>query len=101
VNGYDNFSASGLYVWLERRVEPGTKLFAIVRLSTSSPETPAPRVAVRGIALGAEPQPDGTWGVAVRFTRYRFLSTYLLIAAKPAMPLDADKGIRSGGNPLP
>ena len=69
----DNFSASGLYVRLQRRIEPGTKLFAIVRVSTSSPEAPAPRVAVRGVVLRAEPQPDGTWGIAVRFTRYRVL----------------------------
>ena len=69
----DNFSASGLYVRLERRVECGTKLFAIVHISTSQPEVPAPCVAVRGVVLRAEPQPDGTWGAAVRFTRYRFL----------------------------
>ena|SRR5215813_429841 len=68
-----NFSASYLYVRLERRVDPGTKLFAVVRLSTSEPELPAPRVAVRGVVTHTEPQPDGTWGVAVRFTRHRFL----------------------------
>jgi len=67
------FSASYLYVRLERRVDPGTKLFAVVRLSTSEPELPAPRVAVRGVVTHTEPQPDGTWGVAVRFTRHRFL----------------------------
>ena len=58
--GLDNFIASGLYVRLERRIEPGTKLFAIVHVSTSSPEVPAPRVAVRGVVLRAEAQPDGT-----------------------------------------
>src|SRR5688572_7498432 len=69
----DSLSASGLYVRLERRVAPGTKLFAIVHISTSPPEVPAPHVAVRCVVLCVEPQPDGTWGVAVRFTRYRFL----------------------------
>ena len=69
----DNFSAGGLYVRLECRIEPGTKLFAIVHVSTSPLEGPAPRVAVRGVVLRAEPQPDATWGAAVRFTRYRFL----------------------------
>jgi PilZ domain len=69
----DNFSASGLYVRLQRRVDPGMKLFAIVRVSASGPEVPAPRVAVRGVVLRTEPQPNGTWGVAIRFTRYRFL----------------------------
>ena len=69
----DNLSASGLYVRLERRIEPGTKLFAIVHISMSPPEVPAPHVAVRGVVLRVEPLPDDTWGVAVRFTRYRFL----------------------------
>ena len=69
----DEFSATSLYVRLERRVEPGTKLFAIVRLSTSPPEVPGPCVAVRGVVLRTEPQPDGLWGIAVRFTRHRFL----------------------------
>ena len=69
----ESFSASGLCIRLERRVDLGTKLFALVRLSTSPPEVRAPCVAVRGSVLHAEPQPDGMWGVAVRFTRYRFL----------------------------
>jgi hypothetical protein len=69
----DKFSAADLYVRLERRVRPGTKLFAVVRLSTSPPEVPAPCVAVRSVVLGAVPQPDGTWGVTVGFTRHRFL----------------------------
>jgi PilZ domain len=69
----DNFSASGFRVRLERRVERGAKVFAIVRLSTSPPEVPAPRVAVRGVVLAVEPQPDGTWSVAVNYTRHRFL----------------------------
>jgi hypothetical protein len=44
------------------------KVFAIVRLSTSSPEVPAPRVAVRGVVLGVELQCDGTWTVVINFT---------------------------------
>ena len=69
----DDFSASGFRVRLERQVNPGTKVFAVVRLSTSAPEVPAPRVAVRGVVFSAEPQSDGTWRVAVTFTRHRFL----------------------------
>jgi hypothetical protein len=69
----DNFSASGFYVRLKRRVRSGAKLFAIVHVPMSPPEMPATRVAVRGEVLRVEPQPGGTWGVAVRFTRYRFL----------------------------
>jgi hypothetical protein len=70
----DNFSAGGLYLRLSRRVAPGAKLFAIVRLSTSqAPEVAAARVATRGILLRVEPQPAGVWGAAVAFTRHRFL----------------------------
>jgi PilZ domain len=69
----DNISASGFRVRLERHVKRGAKVFAIVRLSTSLPEVPAPRVAVRGVVLGVEPQDDGTWRVAVNFTSHRFL----------------------------
>jgi hypothetical protein len=69
----DNFSASGFRVRLERRVEHGAKVFAIVRLSTSPPDVPAPRVAVRGVVMSTEPQSDGTWIVTVNFTRHRFL----------------------------
>jgi hypothetical protein len=69
----DNFSATGFYGWLERRIKPGTKLCAIVHASTSSRKVPAPRVVVRGVVLPAEPQPDAMWGIAVRFSRHRFL----------------------------
>ena len=70
----DNFSAGGLYVRLPRRVEPGTKVFAVVRIATGLPSgTPGPRVAVRGVVLRTEPQPDGRYGLGVRFTRHRFL----------------------------
>jgi hypothetical protein len=69
----NDFSAFGFRVRLERQVNRGARVFAIVRLSTSAPEVPAPRVAVRGVVLSAEPQSDGTWHVAVTFTRHRFL----------------------------
>jgi len=68
----DNFSAGGLYVWLRRRLEPGAKLFAVVRLSRGLP-LPAPRVALRGVVRRLEPQSDGQYGVGVAFTRHRFL----------------------------
>ena len=70
----DDFSAGGLYVRLTRRVEPGAKFFAVVRIATGPPSgTPAPRVAVRGVVLRTVPQPDGRYGVGVQFTRHRFL----------------------------
>jgi hypothetical protein len=70
----DDFSASGLYVRLTRRVEPGAKFFAVVRIATGPPSgTLVPRVAVRGVVIHTEPQPDGRYGVGVQFTRHRFL----------------------------
>ena len=67
-------SAGGLYVRLRRRVEPGVKLFAVVRLATATDSAaPAPCVAVRGVVRRAEPQPDGTYGVRVACTHHRFL----------------------------
>jgi hypothetical protein len=70
----DNFSAGGLYVRLRERREPGAKRFAVIRLSTSPlAGAPAPRVAVQGVVLRVEPQPDGGYGVGVACTHYRFL----------------------------
>lgn len=79
-NGFDistvlaNFSARGLYLQLSERLEPGAKLFAIVRLGTTRDSAlRAPRVAVRGVVMRIDPKPDGRNGVAVRFTRHRFV----------------------------
>ena len=70
----DNLSAGGLYLRMTQHVEQSTELFVIVRLAiTTSLETIAPRVAIRGRVLRAEPQPGGICGVAVTFTRHRFL----------------------------
>jgi hypothetical protein len=69
----DNFSASGFYARLKRPVKSGTKLFAVVHLASSSGEVLAPRVAVRGVVLRAESRSGDTWGIALMFTRYRFL----------------------------
>lgn len=70
----ENLSSGGLYLRLPRRLEPGAKLSAVVRLSTAADqEAPAPRVAVQGVVLRVEPKLDGGTGVAVRFTRHRFL----------------------------
>jgi hypothetical protein len=70
----DDFSAGGLYVRLTRRVEPGTRFFAVLRIATGPPSgTSAPYVAVRGVVVRVEPQPDGRYGVGVQFTRHRFL----------------------------
>jgi c-di-GMP-binding flagellar brake protein YcgR len=70
----DNLSSTGLYLRLARMVAPGAALFIVVRLTVvPAQQVAAASVAVRGVVLRAELQLDGTWGVAVRFTRHRFL----------------------------
>ena len=70
----ENFSAGGLYLRLPERIEPGAKLFAVVHLSTAPvPEGPAPRVALRGVVVRVDLKADGECGVAIKFTRHRFL----------------------------
>ena len=67
----DNLSACGLYLRLQRPVEPGAHLLLVVRLSTV-PHA-GPRVALRGTVLRTEAYDDGRCGVAVAFDRHRFL----------------------------
>jgi hypothetical protein len=68
----DNIGSKGLFVRLARSVAPGTELFVIVRLSLDT-SVFAPRIAIYGEVLRAEPQRDGSCGVAVEFKRHRFL----------------------------
>lgn len=71
----DNISAGGLYVRLNRRIELGTKMSMVVRLSTAKPgETTAPNVALQGRVGRLEPLGPGLYGVAVVFTEHRFIS---------------------------
>ncbi|MDP9315225.1 MAG: PilZ domain-containing protein [Chloroflexota bacterium] len=67
----DNLSACGLYLRLQRPVEPGAHLLLVVRLSTT-PYT-GPHVALRGTVLRTQGYADGRCGVAVAFDRHRFL----------------------------
>lgn len=69
----ENISRGGLYIRLGRRLEPGARLFALVRF-TAAPtiDGPGPLVAVSGRVLRVGPGPGG-WGAAVEIIRYRFL----------------------------
>jgi hypothetical protein len=69
-----NFSASGMYFYTRQPVELGEKVFVSVRLSTApiAGEAP-PRLAVYGKVVRIEPKVDGTYGVAIRLNRHRFL----------------------------
>ena len=74
----DNLSSTGLYLRMAQPIEPGTTLFVVVRLSmTPARQVPAPSVAARCVALRAERQPGGDWGIAFAFTRHRFLYAVL------------------------
>jgi len=70
----DNFSAAGLYLRLVLLIEPGVTVFVVVRFTVArAARLAAPGVAARGVVVWAAPQPDGAWGVAVKFMRQRFL----------------------------
>ena len=67
-----NLSAGGLYATVSHRIEVGTPLFALMRLSHNSASDAAPCVAVRGTVLRVE-RCDEAYGVAVQFSHHRFL----------------------------
>ena len=70
----DNLSDGGAYVRLTRKVKEGSDVMVAVRLSTvMDSRVLALRLAAHGTVLRTEPQPDGTWGVAVEFGRRRVL----------------------------
>jgi hypothetical protein len=70
----DSLSAYGLYLRLARPVEPGATVFVVARLSIVPAEVAfAPHVAFQGVVRRAELQGDGRYGLAVEFTRHRFL----------------------------
>ena len=70
----DNLSASGLYLRLAECVEPGMRLFIVIRLSAApAEEASAPRIAIHGVVLRAEFRSEMECGVAVAFTHHRFL----------------------------
>jgi hypothetical protein len=72
----DSFSAAGLFLRLARPIEPGATLFVVVRFAVApAPIQAAPGVAARGVVVWAEPQP-GAWGIALKFTRQRFLYAF-------------------------
>jgi hypothetical protein len=69
----ENLSASGLYMKAYRRVKNGSKLSVTVLLTGETVGEDTPKIATKGIVVRTEPQIDGTCGIAVKFTNYRFL----------------------------
>jgi PilZ domain-containing protein len=68
----ENIGATGLYLRMDRSIEPGTRIFVVVYFSTTH-SLDAPRVAIRGIVHRVELQPDDTFGVTVTITHHRFV----------------------------
>lgn len=68
-----NLSASGLFMKSNRNIANGSKLSVIVLLTTDLVDKDTPKIATSGIVVRAEPQPDGTFGVAMMFNSYRFI----------------------------
>ncbi len=69
----NNLSASGLYMKAYRRVENGSKLAVTVLLTDETIDEATPKIATNGVVVRIEPQLDGSCGIAVKFTNYRFL----------------------------
>ena len=68
-----NLSAGGLFMYLTREIEYGSKLSVTVHLSKCLTDADAPKLATNGVVVRTEPQIDGSCGVAVKFQNYRFL----------------------------
>jgi len=68
-----NLSASGLFMLAHRNLINGTKLSVTVLLSNTISELDAPKLSTNGIVVRTEPQNNGTCGIAIKFTNYRFL----------------------------
>ena len=68
-----NLSASGLFMKAGRNIENGSTLSVIVLLTSTLVDKDTPKIATNGIVVRTEPQIDGTCGVAIKFSNYRFI----------------------------
>ncbi|PYS03676.1 MAG: hypothetical protein DMG12_11780 [Acidobacteria bacterium] len=69
----EDLSVAGVRLRLTRSILEGSNVSLAVRLSVTPEKSPALRLAARGTVRRTEPRQDGTWGVAVEFTRRRVL----------------------------
>lgn len=67
----DNMSSMGIYLKLPRRLEEGSEVQLLIKLS-SAPSVGA-GAAIKGVALRSEPQADESWGLAVAITECAFI----------------------------
>ena len=68
-----NLSAGGLFMQANRKIENGSTVSVIIYLTSSSITRDTPKLATKGIVVRTEPLLDGSCGIAVKFTNYRFL----------------------------
>jgi hypothetical protein len=68
-----NLSAGGLYMWANYDFKHDSKLSVTVLLSSMLSDMETPKLATKGIVVRTEPQTNGTCGVAVKFSHYRFI----------------------------
>lgn len=69
-----NLSASGMYLRTKHVLHLGEQVFVIVRMATRPLDTAAVlQIAAFGVVVRVEAKVDGTYGVALRLRRYRFL----------------------------
>jgi hypothetical protein len=81
----DNFSSSGLYLRLSRRVQQGIRLFVVIRLSAiPNTDGSAACIALLGLALRTESRPGGVFGTAIRLTNHRFIDATAQVIAHGA-----------------
>jgi hypothetical protein len=67
-----NLSGSGLFMRANRKIENGSKLSVTIILASTLIDKNTPKIATNGTVVRTEPQIDGTCGIAVKFSSYRF-----------------------------
>ena len=71
----DNMSSGGLYLRVEQNFMEGASIFVIIRLSTEEVDLiPVANVAVEGLVVRNEAQPDGLYGLGISIINRRFVS---------------------------
>jgi len=68
-----NLSASGLFMFANRRIEYGSKLSVTIILSNSPEDMDAPKLATNGTVVRIESQVNETRSIAIKFNKYKFL----------------------------
>ena len=70
-----NMSSGGLYFCMQPSVKIGARLGLTVRLSSFERDDVAvAQVAIEGVVVRTEPQPNGDNGIAVAIKKYKFVS---------------------------